>query len=322
MSDAIKVSCSELKGTRARRPFFGGVGLYLRIASKSESNMDPDWQFSVSDACYCLDQIGQFQKDEIALSLNLFANPTGLQIAGGEPFHNQDDLDVLLDCALRNHMVPEVVTFARWADSLRSTNDILARFKGKLNPLTIYAHSSQIEKYGIEHIRFALEVADKLDTNVTVLCDVGSNRDLLVELFDLESINCRTSIIRVSHSQYKKTTPHDAVQFLLPEPPRHRRCAELMGFTIVPGCDIYPCSSSIGIRSFCAGNLKKQPVEDIMKSIYFNHTFNKLRNEGPHYIFRSITSAGKRDLLREGYMDTCDFHGHVLTDPVFLEFCN
>jgi hypothetical protein len=146
---------------------------------------------------------------------------------------------------------------------------------------------------------------------------VGPGQPFPKELLGLEVINCDTSIIRVEPVRGGQTGP-DGVQwppgYLLDTPPRYARCAELMGFVIVPGGDVYPCASSVGFPQFRIGNMEMQTVAEIIRSAMTGAELQQLRREGPFFLYQSLRGSNNAKALPRGFVSSCDFHRWILAN--------
>ena len=103
--------------------------------------------------------------------------------------------------------------------------------------------------------------------------------------------------------------------YLLPAPPRYARCAELMGFVIVPGGDVYPCSSGIGFAQLRLGNIEAEAIESVVRRAMADDALRRLHDNGPFYLYEACAESGESARLAAGYVSACQFHRHVLADP-------
>ena len=97
-------------------------------------------------------------------------------------------------------------------------------------------------------------------------------------------------------------------------PPRFARCAELMGFVIAPGGDVYPCASGVGFRQLCLGHLEKQSVREIMRGAMATAGLGQLRSQGPFYLYEEWRRSPDPVPLSGGYLSACDFHRQLLAE--------
>lgn len=125
------------------RSYFGAVGLFLGNGSTAS------WQIPVEKACEYLDRMGEFQASSAATELACLPIPTGLYVSGAEPFAQIDDLERLLDCALRNRMLAELVTTVSWVDSQGTANSVIERFAKKVHLLTVVTSQADSSAMGL-----------------------------------------------------------------------------------------------------------------------------------------------------------------------------
>jgi radical SAM protein with 4Fe4S-binding SPASM domain len=297
----------------APRTYFGAVGLSLG------NRNSPVWQIPSEKACDYLDRIGEFQRSSSARELAGLTNPTGLFIAGTEPFSQVDDLDRLLDCAVQNHMMVEVVTTVCWVDSESSVDAVLDRLGKKLHLLTVFTSRSDIDRYEIERLERLLLAARRANISTSVRCGVGPDEPFPKELLALEVLNSDTSVVRIEPLGNFSAGAQWPKAFLLASPPRHCRCAELMGFVIVPGGDVYPCSGGVGLPQLRLGNLETQGVEEILQHATSRADLRRLRNEGPYFLYEACRESPHSGMLPQGFVSSCQFHRFVLSNGPLAE---
>jgi hypothetical protein len=295
--------------------FFGSVGLFIRAPGRVETE-ENGWDISVEKACFYLDKIGRFLTD-IRLGSNnrILPSPLSLHISGGEPFNDPPSLELLLQAARRNLMVTEVTTGGLWAKREKEAIDMLERFCGLINPLTVFVSDDQLNMHGVDHLVHVLEHAKRLKISTTILCGISPNSRFPRQILALEPLNSRSTIIRTVPLISQIRTSSDLNRFGAPSPPRYRRCAELMGLLIFPGGDLYPCSRSYGKTSMRLGNLDVDDMNSVASRIFDDHHLRRLKDFGPHFIFEACGESDAKSSLRKAYVDSCDFHLHALSDP-------
>jgi len=292
------------------RSYFGAVGLFLGNGSTAS------WQIPVEKACEYLDRMGEFQASSAATELACLPIPTGLYVSGAEPFAQIDDLERLLDCALRNRMLAELVTTVSWVDSQGTANSVIERFAKKVHLLTVVTSQADSERYGLARLEHLLGALREFDINTSIRCSIGPGEPFPREVLALEVVNCDTSVIRV---EPRAGASADGAEwpagYLLPAPPRYARCAELMGFVIVPGGDVYPCSSGIGFSQLRLGNIEAEPIESVVRRTMADAALRKLHDKGPYYLYELCSESADSARLAAGDVSACQFHRHVLADP-------
>jgi hypothetical protein len=133
----------------------------------------------------------------------------------------------------------------------------------------------------------------------------------------LEALNSRSGFISIVPDlaliESARQSP-EASRYLLPEPPFHRRCAELFEFVVVAGGDCFPCIPGAGIPALCLGSLERESPIEILKRTMGDPRYVRLWNEGPFHIFDKVRSSDAGPKLYEGYADACHFHRQALLD--------
>jgi Iron-sulfur cluster-binding domain len=300
----------------AKQAFFGSVALVLGNRSSVH------WQIPVEKTCEYLDRIREFQRTSFASEPLGLPDPAGLYISGAEPFTQIDDLEKLLDCAAHNKMMVEVVSSVSWADSDATTDAVLRRLARKMQLLTILTGREEVDRHGLVALERLLLATRRFNMSFQLHVGVGLGQPFPKELLSLEVLNCDTSVIRVepvSGGQADKNGSRWPQGYLLDTPPRYARCAELMGFVIVPGGDVYPCSSSIGFTQFRIGNMETQTVQEILQSATANAELQKLRSEGPFFLYQSMRDSKQAGALPRGFVSSCDFHRWILANALSTE---
>ena len=269
----------------ARPAFFGSVALVLGNGSSAR------WQATLERTCEYLDRIREFQRTRSAGDPPGLPSPTGVYISGAEPFSQIEDLESLLDRAAQNGMMAEVVSSPFWADSDAAIDAVMKRVGRKINLLTILAGRKEVDCYGLATLERLLLAVRRCNMNFQLHVGVGPSQPFPKELLGLEVINCDTSVIRVdpvSDGQTAGSCDRWPRGYLLESPPKYARCAELMGFVIVPGGDVYPCLSGIGYTQLRIGNMETQTVQEIMQTAMHSDALRKLRNEGPFFLYEVL----------------------------------
>jgi|RhiMetdeSRZDD1v2_1073273.scaffolds.fasta_scaffold89259_4 hypothetical protein len=302
--------------------YFDGVRLYLRRDADQEQGFAADWEMGLEEACRYLDQLGEYFRSHQGKKPARFPSPVSLGVCGGEPFLRPNDLDRLLTCSQRNQLIAEVWTTAAWVETEESVFKMLHGFVGRIHAILIYTTRQIIDLIGLESIELLVAAARKLGLGFSIHCAIGPDTPFPRDLLTLESINCDTSILQVVplSSLTDGTRPPDPCgSFLLEEPPLRRRCAELFSFLIAPGGDVYPCSRGLGLQALRLGSLRSETVEVIIQRTIENRALAKLRADGPYYLYRALKASKDGGLLYPGYVDSCHFHHHALTDPRLAE---
>jgi hypothetical protein len=230
-----------------------------------------------------------------------------------------DDLETLLEGATRNRMSAEVVTTVFWVDSQATAERVLERFRKRLHLLTIMTSRGEIDRHGIAAIDQLLQAARKVNLSIQIHVSVRPDEPFPKELLQLEVINCDTSVIRVE-PVIGGSLPQGfewPEGYLLKEPPRYARCAELMGFVIAADGDVYPCASGVGFPQLRLGNLQKQTVREIMRSAMAKADLGKLRNQGPFFLYEDWRQSSAPVSLPGGYLSSCDFHRQLLAGTAY-----
>jgi hypothetical protein len=300
----------------AKLAFFGSVALVLGNRSSVQ------WQITVEKACEYLNRIRDFQRACSAGDPLGLPDPAGLYISGAEPFAQIDDLEKLLDQAAQNKMPAEVVSSVSWADSEATVNAILGRLRGKIQLLTILTGREEIDRHGLAALDRLLLATRRFNMSFQLHVGVGSGQAFPKELLSLEVVNCDTSVIRVEPVNSVQTGKNGSQWpqgYLLDTPPRYARCAELMGFVIVPGGDVYPCASSIGFTEFRIGNMETETVQEIVLNAMTTAELQKLRSEGPFFLYQSLRDSKQAGAIPRGFVSSCDFHRWMLTNASSTE---
>ena len=300
----------------ARPAFFGSVALVLGNGSSTH------WQTTLERTCGYLDRIREFQRTRSAGDPAVLPSPAGLYISGAEPFSQIEDLEGLLDRAAQNGMMAEVVSSAFWADSDAAIDAVLKRVGRKINLLTILAGRKELDRYGLATLERLLLAVRRCNMNFQLHVGVGPSQPFPKELLSLEVINCDTSVIRVdpvSGGQTARSCDRLPQGYLLQSPPKYARCAELMGFVIVPGGDVYPCMSGIGCTQLRIGNMETQTVQEIVQTAMHSDALRKLRNEGPFFLFEVLRNSRDAGTLPRGFVSSCDFHRWLLAKASLRE---
>jgi hypothetical protein len=295
----------------AKLAFFGSVALVLGKRSSVH------WQIPVEKTCEYVDRIREFQQTRSVGEQLGLPDPAGLYVSGAEPFAQIDDLEKLLDRAAQNKMMVEVVSSAFWADSEAATDAVFKRLARKIQLLTIVTGRKLLDRYGLGTLERLLLAARRFNMSFQLHVGVGPGQPFPKELLGLEVINCDTSVIRIepdSSGQGDKDGPQWPQGYLLETPPRYARCAELMGFVIAPAGDVYPCSSSVGFTQFRIGNLEMQTVREIVQSAIANAELQRLRGEGPFFLYQAMRDSGQTEALPRGFVSSCDFHRWTLAN--------
>ena len=293
----------------ARTTFFGSVALILGPRTSRK------WQMSAARACHYLDGIGEYLREDHTSTL---PNPTGLYISGAEPFSQLEDLEALLGCAARNKMASEVVTTVFWAESLTAAVEVLKRLRPHLHLLTIFINRADLTRFGVVFLENALLAARQLNLSFQIHVGLEPGQPFPREILGLEVVNCDTSVIRVEPTRgaVRQQGIEWPSEYLLTAPPRYARCAELMGFVVVPGGDVYPCAGGVGIKQLCLGNLETDTVATIAQKATARAELRQLRNQGPFFLYEESQRSPALTSPSPGYLSSCDFHRQwLMTHP-------
>jgi len=291
----------------AERAFFGSVALVLGQQSEQR------WQIDVDRACDYVDRVAAFQQSDAPADTIAFTRPIGLHVSGAEPFAQTDDLERLLARATRHAMRAEVLTNACWVEDRAAADALVRRFGGKIHLLTILTGRKEIDRRGIATLEWLLLALRQANMSFQLLVGVGAGSPFPKELLGLEVVNCDTSVIRVEPLAYGANAGWPA-HYLLTAPPRYARCAELMGFVIAPGGEVYPCANGIGLAQLRLGNMQTQSVGEIVEGALAKADLHRLRDEGPYFLYDGLRRCRRAALLPREFVSSCDFHRQLLTN--------
>ena len=298
--------------TGIRPAFFGAVGLYLSTASQR------NWTMTADEALGYVEAIGQHSDAHRGSVDAGLPTPPGLYVAGAEPMAQLPDLERILDCAKLHRMPVELVTSAYWVDSLEIAEAVLDRLRTRVHLLTITTRRSDVDSYGLAAIDLLLQAIRRFDISIQILVTVGPEEPFPKELLALEVVNSDSTVIRIEpmypndRSQLSPQSGAWPEGFLMESPPRHARCAELLGFVITPGGDVYPCSNGIGFPELLLGNMTTHTIVEMLDKALAGPQLNKLREEGPYFLFDDFRRSLPLEVLPAGYVSSCDFHRQVM----------
>lgn len=108
-----------------------------------------------------------------------------------------DELQQVLACALRNHMVGEVFTTGTWVESQAGVREVLARLTGTICALQICTSRELLDRVGSDRIKLLILEAQRAHLGVSIRCGIGPNSPLPRELLALEPISSDASILQV-----------------------------------------------------------------------------------------------------------------------------
>jgi len=292
----------------AHPAFFGSLALSIG------SRPNTQWQMTSEEACDYLDRVGEYRRGVPSGERSGLPGTIGLCVSGAEPFAQVDDLEILLECAARNNMMTEVVSTVFWVDSDATADRVLERFRKRLHVLTVLTSRGEVDRFGIAALDRLLLAARRHHLTFQIAIAVSPSEPFPKELLGLEVVNCDTSVMRVEPvlEEPRQGSVEWPQGYLLDAPPRYGRCAEMMGLVIVPGGDVYPCSSGIGFPQLRLGNLQKQTVREIVSEAMARTDLERLRNQGPFFLFEDWRSSDRPAPLAGGFLSSCDFHRRLL----------
>jgi hypothetical protein len=248
--------------------------------------------------------------------------PAPVHFFGGDPFFRLDQLEPLLACARVNQMSGEISTTAAWVEDGDQVRQVLLRLKGKVHALQICASRQLGDRYGTSRIELLVGEARRLGIVPSLICSTGPGSPLPREILAMQCVNSVMGYFAIvpERSLIEAAVPPDPTSsYLLKSPPRRRRCAEFFDFVIVPGGDVYPCVPGIGVHALRLGSLERESAFDILLRTMGDEQYWKLWTDGPYHLYEEAQTCGAAEFLYPGYVDSCHFHRHFLSDPRFAE---
>jgi hypothetical protein len=75
----------------------------------------------------------------------------------------------------------------------------------------------------------------------------------------------------------------------------------------------------LGIPALRIGSLQHESVLEIMSRSLCSVPLQKLREEGPYYLYEGIKESSAPSSLYAGYVDSCHFHQHAMREAALRE---
>lgn len=297
--------------------WFHSLDLCLRFDIADRDAIPVDWEMDVSRACRYLDDVAAFVHQSAARDTAALATPVRVSLLGADAFFQPAALDRIVGAAHAHAMVVEVWTTAAWAVDADTVHTQLARFAKGADALQIYTTRTLLDQIGLDRIDWVVAEARRAQLGVSLRYAIAPDAPLAREIAALETFNADTGFLHVTPLARViegAAVLDPATPFLLTQPPAGRRCADLFALFVAPDGAVYPCARGVGARALRLGSLETQSVGDIVRAALAREDLERLRHDGPLPFYRAAQASSAAHRLSRGYVDSCHFHTHLLSD--------
>jgi len=272
-------------------------------------------EMKAEDAFGWLDQIEAYSRDS--------GFTPGIALTGGEPSFNVELLQKVADYAAVKNFIVSVVTNACWA----ATRESALGFVGNLSSVQLFSLSTDFyhQKFiPFANIRNAVYACKKLGRQYNIAVATPSEEDPfylalmdeLLEFTEVEKIDTAL-IVKVGRAEHAMDGT-----FLDGCPEPSEGICTMASFPVIfPNGKVIACiGPPIVLPEFnplYLGNLKKEPLKDILDKAEINPVLHAIRAFGPSLLVSKLKESGYGHLLPSTYRkDTiCDICHQLFSDP-------
>jgi MoaA/NifB/PqqE/SkfB family radical SAM enzyme len=291
--------------------------------------------YKCSVACpHCIVKAGPHRKEEMKAEdafnwleqIHTYSRESGftpgIALTGGEPSFNRELLKKVADYAATLNFIVSVVTNACWAD----TRESALEFVGDLSSVQLFSLSTDIyhQKFiPLSNIRNAVYACKKLGRQYNIAVATPSEQDHfylalmdeLLEFTEAEKIDT-AMIVKVGRAE-------NAIDgtFLDGTPEPSEGICTMASFPILfPNGKVIACIGPPIVlpetNPLYLGNLKNEPLKDIVERAEINPVLHAIRAFGPSLLVSKLQESGYGHLLPATYREDtiCDICHQLFSD--------
>jgi len=231
-----------------------------------------------------------------------------LSLTGGEPFYDIDTLKKIVMSASSQGLMTTVVTNAFWAKTPKEAVRLLKGFP-LINMLAFSTDVYHLQSIPFDRIVNAISAAEKCDIpyNVAVCTEDEDNetyKDILGRLKEITEESNINTAITFPVGRGAKTV--DIARYRMSIRPPLAACSSGNSPMIFPDGRVLACIGPVidipHSHPLVLGNLREEPLSEILDASEMNPILHTIRLWGPHKLISLIESAGYRDLLPKRYI--------------------
>ena len=246
---------------------------------------------------------------------------------GGEPFSNLDRLARMCLAAVASGMAPTAVTNAFWAATPEDAVGTL-RSLPALRVISVSTDSHHLTQIPFERVRNALEAGEQLGLHCSVsVCTEDLNNPQHVELVErLAQIIAKDKIDTVVTFPVGRGAGLLQIgKFQMTDERPAGACSGLHTPVVFPDGRVVACIGPVidlrGAHPLLLGNLREQPIEEILCAAEINVVLHVIRVWGPGRLCQILEERGFGDKLPRSYVkdSICSLCHAVMANPDLRE---
>lgn len=245
---------------------------------------------------------------EVVKALHADGLVTRLSLTGGEPFIRYDDLVQITRQAACLRVPSAIVTNALWCHSEEVARHKLGQLSANGLDLLVVSYDSYHAAFvPMARVTHLLSVAAILGIETIVYATIG-DAEARSETERLISELTRRTGVRVVRRRlvpvgYARNC--EAPSLAVPFHELDTACPIRQLCTVWPDGRVFPCCTAGTHPNLCVGNLRTDPIREIVVRLRTSLLLRTIWQEGPGAVMAQLPDATRARLLRRRYVSAC-----------------
>jgi MoaA/NifB/PqqE/SkfB family radical SAM enzyme len=268
----------------------------------------------------CLAWIDQIKKYRTGLIRTI-------DLTGGEPFFNMENLDRVSNYAAESGFLVTVVTNAFWASSPEKAREILARVPA-IDAVSFSTDSHHQRKIPMDYIKNAILAAKDLRKayNIAVCTESEEDQNFQKILTDIKAMGEEERLrVVITFPVGRAKHKVDLMNYAISPEPAVSACVVAGAPIIFPNGKVSACIGPLltlpDNHPMVLGNLRQETLAEILDRAETNPVLHALRIWGPAKLVSMLKEKGLGDLLPQDYIVNCicDACYKLFSDPRIVD---